>query len=465
MKNKLLILCCLFQLQLVCQIVTGVDTLQKKGPISKRINLVIMGDGYTTAQIPQFVTNATTVSNYLLNTPPFSNYKNYFNVYAIKCQSPQSGVSHPGTATDVTEPASPTLAVTNNFDTRFDNYNVHRLIYSMNSAAVYGVLAASFPAYDQALILGNSTVYGGAGGAYGVSSIHPSSPEIVAHEMGHSFAGLADEYWAGPVYATEKPNMTANNNNATVKWNQWIGQNAIGTYPYDTSAPANSWYRPHQNCKMRYLNSPFCSVCKQTIIEKIHSLVNPIDGYSPDNNGAVMFTAFSQWFATRLVKPVPNTLRSTWELNSGPIAHNQDSVLLSATQLGLGNNGLIVTVCDTTVLTKDSAHVVQHTYSVVWNVYFTPTGIGQVSAQMELSMYPNPASERMNVKYNLLSDAETSVMVTDMSGRTLIRERSRREPAGEYKKEIDVSQLVPGNYILTFKINEKIIQNKFIISK
>lgn len=468
MKNKLLIIVfCCFQLQLFCQIVVGVDTLQKKGPINKRINLVIMGDGYTTAQIPQFITNATTVSNYLLNTPPFSNYKNYFNVYAIKCQSPQSGVSHPGTATDVTEPASPTLAVTNNFNTRFDNYNVHRLIYSMNSAAVYNVLANSFPAYDQALILGNSTVYGGAGGAYAVSSIHPSSPEIVAHEMGHSFAGLADEYWAGPSYATEKPNMTANNNGATVKWTQWMGLNAINTYPYDTAAPANAWFRPHQNCKMRYLNSPFCSVCKQTIIEKIHSLVNPIDEYSPANAGPVTHTASPQWFKAKLVKPVPNTLKCTWQLNTAVIASNTDSIPLSFNQLIMGNNGLMLTVCDTTVLSKDTAHAILHTYSVMWNVYYSSVGIGQlaISPQLEFSMYPNPASELLNIKYTLMENAETGVTVTDIAGKVLINERSRREPAGEYKKEIDVSQLVPGNYILSFKINEKIIQNKFVINK
>ena len=437
--------------------------MQKTGPINQRINLVIMGDGYTTAQLPQFITNATTVSNYLLNTPPFSNYKNYFNVFAIKCQSPQSGVSHPGTATDVTEPASPTLAVTNNFNTRFDNYGVHRLIYSMNPTAVYSVLAGSFPAYDQALILGNSTVYGGAGGGYAVSSIHPSSPEIVAHEMGHSFAGLADEYWAGS--GSEKPNMSANNNTTTVKWSQWIGLNATGVYPYDTVAPGDAWYRPHQNCKMRYLNTPFCSVCRQTIIEKIHSLTNPIDAYTPDNSAPVVYTAATQMFKTRLVKPVPNTLRRRWELNSTPIGSNVDSIPVFANQLYTGNNGLLFTVSDTTVLSKDTAHAVLHSYFVLWNIYYSSVGIGEISTQLEFSMYPNPAAELLNLKYTLMTDGEIGLLVTDMSGKILIREKSRRETAGEYKKEIDVSRLNPGNYILSLKINEKTIQNKFIISK
>jgi hypothetical protein len=34
-------------------------------------------------------------------------YKNYFNAYAVKVISAESGVKHPGTATDVTEPVIP----------------------------------------------------------------------------------------------------------------------------------------------------------------------------------------------------------------------------------------------------------------------------------------------------------------------------------------------------------------------
>ncbi len=466
MKNKFLLILCALGLHTAGQVITGVDTLLKSGPINKRINLVFMGDGYTTAQMTQFIANATSASYYLLNTTPFVYYKNYFNVFAIKCPSPQSGITHLGVATDVTEPASPTLNVTNNFDTRFDNYGVHRLIYSMDPAAVYSVLAAGFPAYDQAIILGNSTEYGGAGGGYAVSSIHPSSPEIVVHEMGHSFAGLADEYWAGASYAAEKPNMTANNNTSTIKWSPWVGSNSINAYPYDNTPPGDGWFRPHQNCKMQFLNAPFCSVCKQTIIERIHALTNPIDDYSPANNVPVTYTAPAQWFKITLVKPNPNTLKSSWELNGNLVASNVDSLMMGNVSLTPGNNSLWFTVTDSTILSRDSAHYNQHTYSVLWFVNFSQTvGVKEISAQMELSMFPNPASETLHLNYNLLSEAEIGISVTDMSGRTVLRERSRKEPAGEYKKQVDVSGLKEGNYLMTLKINEQIITNKFIITK
>src|SRR5262245_10292575 len=103
MKNKILILLCFLSLNGFSQTILGVDTFIKSGPLSKRINLVFMGDGFTSNQMLQFVSNASSLTNYLFNSVPFSNYKNYFNVFFIKTPSPQSGVSHAGTATDVNE--------------------------------------------------------------------------------------------------------------------------------------------------------------------------------------------------------------------------------------------------------------------------------------------------------------------------------------------------------------------------
>jgi hypothetical protein len=96
MKNRLVIFLILWCFAGPAQTVIGVDTILKSGPISERLNLVFMGDGYDNTQTAQLVSDATSLSNYLLSVPPFSYYKNYFNVFVIKCVSPQSGISHPG---------------------------------------------------------------------------------------------------------------------------------------------------------------------------------------------------------------------------------------------------------------------------------------------------------------------------------------------------------------------------------
>lgn len=465
MKNKLLLFLCSIAFSFYGQ-VAGVDTLWKSGPISKRINLVIMGDGYTSAEMTQFLTDANSIYNYMFNTSPFNNYKNYFNVFAIKCQSPNSGVTHPGTATDVTEPASPVMFVGNLFNTRFDNYNIHRLIYSMNSTAVYNILSTHFPNYDQVIILGNSTEYGGAGGSFAVSSVHPSSKEIVMHELGHSFAGLADEYWAGASYAAEKPNMTADNNPSTIKWNPWYGLNGIGAYPYGTASPDNSWFRPHQNCKMRYLNQPFCSVCKEAIIERIHEMISPIEDYSPAISSVVSITSSnSQTFKTTLIQPNPNTLKRDWEINSVKVASNVDSLQVNASLLNFGMNTVTFNVIDTNYLTKDLYHAAFHIFSVVWNVNSNAVGIKEIIPQLEFSVFPNPVSDKLNLKYNLLQDARIGYTITDINGKVVINNKQFRQAKGDYLAQINLADWTNGTYILSIHINEQTISNQFVILK
>ncbi len=464
MKNRILILLLIAGFGGSAQIV-GVDTLIKSGPMSNRINLAFMGDGYTSSEMGQFLGDATTNSSYLLSQPPFSNYKNYFNVYAIKVASPQSGVTHPGTATDVTEPASPVMTVTNLFNTRFDNWGIHRNIYSMNSSAVYSTMAQAFPNYDQLVILGNSTEYGGAGGAFAVSSINAASPEIVAHEMGHSFAGLADEYWAGPVYAVEKPNMTAQSSPSLVKWASWVGTQGIGVYAHGPNPPESNWYKPHNNCKMQFLNSPFCAVCKQTIIERIHSLVNPIDGYAPDNNGIIFPTNDSLWFKGVFVKPIPNTLKTIWDVNSGQIAVNKDSVMIPDFWLMQGGNLVTLTVMDTTVLSKDTAHIHQHIYSVSWTVSYSTVGVKEVKAKLELSIFPNPANDYLNVNYALKEESEITVSLIDANGRVVLKEKPFKAKPGDYSTRLDLSSVSGGNYIVSLQLNKQIVNQNIIISK
>lgn len=463
MKNSSLIIFLMAGLTSFAQVL-GVDTLIKTGPIDKRINLVFMSDGYTSTEMPQFILDATNTSTYLLSQAPFSNYKNYFNVYAVKVASPQSGITHAGTATDVAEPQSPVMTVTNNFDTKFDNYGIHRLIYAMNPAAVYSVVAQAFPNYDQLVILGNSPEYGGAGGAFAVSSTHSSAQEIVVHEMGHSFAGLADEYFAGPGNAGELPNMTAASNTNNVKWSAWVGQQGVGIYPHDTSPPGSNWFKPHKNCKMEFLNSPFCAVCKQTIVEKIHSLVNPIDAVVPDNSITLVPANDSLWFKGVFVKPIPNTLKTIWDVNSGQIAVNKDSVMIPDFWLMQGGNMVTLTVKDTTILSKDTAHVTQHIYSASWLVSYSTVGMKEVKALVQLSIFPNPTQDFLTIDYQLNEAAEVSWCVSDMSGKVVLQEAPTKAKADHYSKKLDLRSLSKGNYIVSLKLNQHTINHTIILS-
>src|SRR5207302_10756822 len=71
------------------------QTILTNGPVSNRLNIVILSEGYTTNQLPQFLADATYAVNTLLSHPPYEEYSNYCNAFAIQVASSQSGSDHP----------------------------------------------------------------------------------------------------------------------------------------------------------------------------------------------------------------------------------------------------------------------------------------------------------------------------------------------------------------------------------
>ena len=250
-----------------------------------------------------------------------------------------------------------------------DYYQIHRLLVPTNSTAVYTALNNNFPNYDQVIILENTTHYGGSGGALATTSVHPSAPEIAIHEIGHSFAQLSDEYWAGDFYANENYNMTQETNPASVRWKDWYGVNGIGIYQHSGGGSASSWYRPHQNCKMRVLGSPFCAVCKERIINVIYSLVSPLENFIPSNAALVDITT-AQTFDLDVIYPNPNTLTITWTLNGVVVATNTESLVLDNTNLMQGMNTLTVTITDETDMSRSYWPESGYTFSETWQLNY-----------------------------------------------------------------------------------------------
>ncbi len=235
MKHCILTLFILFTFHILVGQTFPVTAIVNNGANDKYINFVMLGDGYKSNQQSTFITDATNITSDLFSQSPFLEYKNFFNVYAIEVPSNESGADHPGTATDVIEPAFAIQDVDNYFGSTFDAFGIHRLLVPMNSANVHSVLANNFPAYDQVMVIINSPHYGGSGGWLASTSTNAAANEIAIHEIGHSFAGLADEYWAGDQYANEKPNMTQESNPSLVKWKNWMNINNVGIYPYGSS--------------------------------------------------------------------------------------------------------------------------------------------------------------------------------------------------------------------------------------
>jgi hypothetical protein len=397
------------------------DTIFYSGPSEKHFNLVILSDGYTSTELSKFVTDATSFATAFFEEVPYLNYKEYFNVIIIKVPSNQSGASHPGTATDVTEPAHPVSTVDNYFGSTFDYGKIHRLLVATKTSAISNVLANNFPAYDQALILVNSPYYGGSGGYYSVASTNSSSAQIAIHELGHSFPGLKDEYYPGDIYAAEGINMTKETNPSLVKWRNWIGTNSVGIYQHCCIGNSSEWYKPHQNCKMQTLGPPFCSVCVEGTIEKIHSVIPPVESYIPENS-SVNESSYPVRFRLNLINPNPNTLKRTWLLNSSLFGKNIDSVFINAGDLITGTNYLTVSIEDTTQLLRVDNHSAIHVSAVSWTVNKSIVGIKDIkatSSEIEIELYPNPATEFINVRISGEIKGKIKLEIYNLQGRRL----------------------------------------------
>jgi hypothetical protein len=245
----------------------NVKTLNSSGEDKNSFVLAIMGDGFTQNEQETFNRQAQKLADHILATKPFSDAKDKSNIYAIDVISNQSGAAM--------DPSSP-------LDTYFGcsyNYSgIDRLLY-YNKGNPEQVAKNHIPDYDFALLLVNSTKYGGSGGNVAVSSLNEAAPDLLLHEMGHTIGGLIDEYWYN---GNEGPNMTQESSPEKVRWKEYLNEEGIGIYPYEEPEAAG-WYRPSLHCKMKSLDEDFCAVCSATIAKQIDKYITEVASDSNSN--------------------------------------------------------------------------------------------------------------------------------------------------------------------------------------
>jgi hypothetical protein len=439
----------------------------ENGPQEQRINLVFLPDGYLVGDMTKFVSDVNGIVNKIFGQSPFKEYKPYFNAYAVLVPSNQSGARHPQTSPDSDcDPVPQVNSVDNYFGSTFDFGGIHRLLVPIHASKIGSVLAANYPQYDQAFMLVNSPYYGGSGGETATASNNNSSSEVAIHEIGHSFAFLADEYWAGSQYAHEAPNMTQQSNSSLVKWKNWVGSGDIGVFPHSEDP---SWFRPHQNCKMRFLNVPFCAVCRETFVERIHNLVDPLISYSPEETDFEIQEGVIN-FSVDLITPIPNTFRIQWVRNGQELSVSKDlpELDLSVNSLATGVNFIKVQMVDTTTLTRSTAHFQAHIYEVEWTITtdnVTGTEIHSVRAEYEIEIYPNPVADQLTVSYTLPKSENVNIDLMSAEGKRLKTLVNEKQAPGTHTYTLSSSQLnmnTSGLYYLVLSVDGAKLVEKLI---
>lgn len=418
------------------------------GPDTNRVNIVMLPDGFTNTQMGKFDTAVAGIMAYLFNEIPYRQYARFFNAYCIEVPSVDSGADHPGTATDVVEPIIPIANVNTYFNSTFDNGGVHRAIYATNTAGVSSVLNNNFPMYDVPFVLVNSPEYGGTGGWYITATLDASANETAVHEMGHTFGKLWDEYWNG--MPGEHPNMTQESNPALNRWSNWLNVSGMGIFPYGSSNPQSTWFRPHQNCKMQFLNRPLCSVCRENIIDQIYKTVRPIDAFSPANDALVYsFAGAPINFSFTPIRPNPSSLKFQWELNGSMLGSTDTAVLIDDSQLKTGSNKLVAYITDTTLLSRSYQPAKGYVFSIEWELQKGwKTSVSKVTADNKFvyRFYPLPAHNSINLDIdNNTGASQLDYKIVAING-AVVKQGTRPLQQGSQTMTLDISGLAPGIY-------------------
>ncbi len=352
------------------------ETIINNGSPQNRVDIAVVGDGYTAAQLAQYRTDVQQFFQGVFAQEPYREYQRYYNVHRIDVTSNQSGADHPERV--------PPVFVDTAFDSTYNCQNIQRLICS-NTTKVNQVVGASLPAnhFDVILVLVNDTEYGGSGGSIAVASINSAGVELILHEVGHSFGLLADEYAGGgpscnPNIEPSEPNATRETQRTSIKWNAWIdAATPIPTTNTTNGIPGlfvgskycdTGLYRPTFDNKMRTLGKPFEQINNEQHVKRVYNFVSPIDSSAPAGSTVTLTTAQTQTFNVTPQVPFTHNLNVNWTVNGQPAATGT-TFLLNGSTLSVGQHTVRAVVNDpTTFVRNDPSQVLQQTRTWTVNV-------------------------------------------------------------------------------------------------
>jgi len=251
------------------------------GDPSKKIDIVILPEGYTQDEMGLFIEDCQKFASDLFAFAPYDKNKDKFNIRGILAPSRESGVDIP----------ADTVWRNTLMNSSYYTFDSERYLMTYDNKSVRD-LASNAP-YDQIYILVNSDKYGGGAiyNYYNVSvNSNVKSAQILSHEFGHGFAGLGDEYYDASTSYEEfyniavepwEPNLTTLVDFES-KWKDMLRKRTPVPTPdipenYDLLGvfegggyTTKGVYRPMHDCMMHtFKDTTYCPVCQRSIQEMI----------------------------------------------------------------------------------------------------------------------------------------------------------------------------------------------------
>lgn len=256
-----------------------VFAIQHKGDSSEKVDLVFVAEGYTEAEQDKFVEDAKRFAASLFTIPPYDQCREAFNVWGVGVISEESGTDSSGKG----------IYKNTAFNSGYYTFGVDRYLTTPDIRSIRNAVW-NVPC-DAIFVLVNAETYGG-GGMYNFYAIGTADNErtlhVFVHEFGHSFAGLADEYFSSEVayndfynlkYEPWEPNITTLVDFDS-KWKDLLPANTPIPTPLTDAYKEKTGvfegggyiskgiYRPSDHCMMRDY-APFCEACTRAILRMV----------------------------------------------------------------------------------------------------------------------------------------------------------------------------------------------------
>ncbi len=277
--------------------------VQESGAPNEKVDLAFVAEGYTEAEKNKFREDVVRMTDELFKREPYKTHRKDFNIYGLFKPSQGSGPDEPRSGIYKNTAVGAT----------FNSLNLSRYMLTEENRALQNI-AAHAPC-DSLLIMVNTSRYGG-GGIYNFYCIFAAdndrAPYLMLHEFGHSFCGLADEYYGSSVSYNDfyppgieplDPNITALLKPGELKWKHLVKKDTPlptpwGKEKFDKMGRRDqreymkqAWekefkdvvgafegagysskglYRPMLNCLMFTSGELFyCRVCEDAVIQTI----------------------------------------------------------------------------------------------------------------------------------------------------------------------------------------------------
>jgi IgA peptidase M64 len=291
--------------------------LAKTGDSNDRVDVVILGDGYTIdpRQQQAFDRQAKAIVEGFGKVSPWAEYASYFNWWEMSLSSAESRLDTPTREADT---------VLGGGMSKFSQGQV-----TVDRDVVHDFLRKYAPFADTSMVIVKQGSLGTGGGD--VAVFGPGGVSVAIHEFGHSFGDLLDEYSSqvelhpsnGRVHGV---NLVDSKDLDRCPWRHWIeaGTKGVGFFEGGAGRSRGVWHPSNQGCAMNGSGSAYCVVCREQLVRRIYRYAKPIEASYPDGAEVRSTGTAPAIFSVTPKKPKDHYLTVDWTVDGTPAKGKRD---------------------------------------------------------------------------------------------------------------------------------------------